>query len=147
MGDGGSGGDPRATAQRGDDLLGKMLRIDVDQASASPPFYGIPRDNPFVGDRAASGRVWAIGLRNPWRFSFDRATGDLYIGDVGQDAREEIDFQPAASRGGENYGWKIMEGLALHREPWRLPSGVPACGAPSLVRPILEYDHGGGPAR
>ena len=110
MGDGGSANDPMCNAQRDDSLLGKMLRIDVDQNVNSPPFYGIPPDNPFAAPGGPLDEIWAKGLRNPWRFSFDRVTGDLYIADVGQGEREEIDFQPRASAGGENYGWKIMEG-------------------------------------
>ena len=104
MGDGGSGGDPQNLAQNIDSLLGKMLRIDVD--SGTP--YGIPPDNPFVG-KAGADEIWALGLRNPWRFSFDRQTGDLLIGDVGQGLWEEIDYQPAGV-GGLNYGWRCYEG-------------------------------------
>ncbi|HTD53110.1 MAG TPA: PQQ-dependent sugar dehydrogenase, partial [Thermoanaerobaculia bacterium] len=99
-GDGGSANDPPCNAQRDDVLLGKLLRIDVDQNVGSAPFYGIPPSNPFVGAGLPLDEIWAKGLRNPWRFSFDRMTGDLYIGDVGQDEREEIDFQPRASAGG-----------------------------------------------
>jgi glucose/arabinose dehydrogenase len=131
LGDGGSGGDPQGNGQDGGDLLGSLLRIDLN----APAPYGIPPDNPFVGRAGFLPELWNLGLRNPWRFSFDRATGDLYIGDVGQDAREEIDVQPAGSRGGENYGWALMEGTIC-----RDASGCPA----SLVRPVLEYDTGGG---
>ena len=106
MGDGGWAGDPRNRAQNPGSLLGKLLRLDVD--SAEP--YAIPPDNPFAGSNGAAPEIWALSLRNPWRFSFDRLTGDLYIGDVGQDKWEEIDVQPAANGGGENYGWRIMEG-------------------------------------
>ena len=109
MGDGGSGNDPQCHAQSSDSLLGKMLRIDVDQNVNQAPYYGIPAENPYVSTTGPL-EAWAYGLRNPWRFSFDRLTGDLYIGDVGQDAREEIDYQPLTSGGGQNYGWKIMEG-------------------------------------
>jgi len=91
-------------ARRLDKLLGKLLRIDVDVAP--PAKYAIPPDNPFVGQTGARGEIWAYGLRNPWRFTFDRLTGDIFIGDVGQDNLEEIDFQPAGSPGGENYGWR-----------------------------------------
>ena len=103
-GDGGSGGDPLDSGQRLDTLLGKILRIDVN---AGDP-YAIPSDNPFA---AGGGRaeIWDWGLRNPWRFSFDRATGALFIGDVGQNAWEEIDLEPAG-QGGRNYGWNVMEG-------------------------------------
>jgi glucose/arabinose dehydrogenase/subtilase family serine protease len=129
MGDGGSGGDPDNRAQNPNDLLGKMLRIHVDGALP----YEIPPTNPFVGT-SARGEIWALGLRNPWRFSFDRLTGDLFIADVGQSGREEVDFQPAASGGGENYGWRRMEG-SLCFNPG---SG---CLTPSLTLPVLEYDH------
>ncbi|HEU4886735.1 MAG TPA: PQQ-dependent sugar dehydrogenase [Thermoanaerobaculia bacterium] len=130
MGDGGSGGDPANRAQNLLNLLGKMLRIDVD--SASP--YAIPPSNPYANLDNARGEIWASGLRNPWRFSFDRATGDLWIADVGQGTWEEIDFQPATSIGGENYGWRLMEGTHCF-EP---PSG---CNPGNLVLPVIEYDH------
>ena len=106
-GDGGSGNDPGNNGQMLSTVLGTMLRIDVDGGSP----YAIPPSNPFVGTPGALGEIWAYGLRNPWRFSFDRSNGDLYIGDVGQGAFEEIDFQPGTSIGGENYGWKIAEGF------------------------------------
>ncbi|MBW8874198.1 MAG: PQQ-dependent sugar dehydrogenase [Acidobacteria bacterium] len=139
MGDGGSGFDPACRAQKMDNLLGKMLRIDVDQNVSTPPFYGIPADNPFRGT-AAPPEIWANGVRNPWRFSFDRQTGDLWIGDVGQNQREEIDFQPAASRGGENYGWKVMEGT-LCSTPDACPASTPPCNSSAYTLPVLEYDH------
>jgi glucose/arabinose dehydrogenase len=143
MGDGGSANDPMCNGQRNDTLLGKLLRIDVDQNVSSPPFYGIPATNPFASGGAMP-EIWAKGLRNPWRFSFDRATGDLYIGDVGQDTREEIDFQPRASSGGENYGWKIMEGtLCGAGGASGCPAGVPACNSASFKYPIYEYSHAG----
>lgn len=149
MGDGGSANDPNCFAQNltpqpgRRDLLGKMLRIDVDQNVGAPPYYGIPAENPFV---AAGGpdEAWAIGLRNPWRFSFDRVTGDLFIGDVGQGAREEIDFQPLTARGGQNYGWKIMEGTLCTGNRGSCPATVPACFSPEFTDPVLEYSHGGG---
>jgi hypothetical protein len=145
MGDGGSANDPMCNAQRDESLLGKILRIDVDANSGSPPFYGIPPDNPFAAPGGPRDEIWAKGLRNPWRFSFDRLTGDLYIGDVGQGSREEVDFQPAASPGGENYGWKAMEGTACGGGgTLGCPAGVAPCNASSLVRPILEYPHSGG---
>lgn len=106
MGDGGGGGDTPNNSQNTNLLLGKMLRLDVD--SETP--YAVPADNPFVGNANVRDEIWAIGLRNPWRFSFDRETGDMWIGDVGQNAFEEIDFQPADSPGGENYGWRCYEG-------------------------------------
>src|SRR5688500_7703494 len=108
LGDGGAANDPACRAQRDDTLLGKLLRLDVDANAGAPPFYGIPAGNPFRGPGNPPDEIWASGLRNPWRFSFDRLTGDLWIGDVGQGQREEIDFQPAGSGGGENYGWKVM---------------------------------------
>jgi glucose/arabinose dehydrogenase len=111
MGDGGSGDDPNCNAQSSASLLGKLLRIDVDQSVSAPPYHGIPADNPFLSSGGPL-EAWAKGLRNPWRFSFDRLTGDLFIGDVGQGAVEEVDFQPAGSAGGVNYGWKVMEGTA-----------------------------------
>ena len=128
-GDGGSGGDPENRAQDGGSLLGKLLRIDVNQ---SP--YGIPTDNPFSNRTDIRPEIWAVGLRNPWRFSFDRATGDLYIADVGQDAWEEVNFQPAAGPGGLNYGWRRLEGRHCFNPP-------NACDDGTLTPPVLEYDH------
>ncbi len=129
-GDGGRGGDPWGNAQNHQVLLGKMLRLDVD--SGEP--YGIPPDNPFVADPAVRDEVWALGLRNPWRYSFDRTTGNLYIADVGQNKWEEIDFQPARSPGGANYGWNIMEGTHCF-------SPSTNCDSTDLVLPIAEYGH------
>jgi len=108
MGDGGSGGDPENRAQDGGSLLGKLLRIDVNQRP-----YGIPADNPFLNRTDIRPEIWAVGLRNPWRFSFDRATGDLYIADVGQNGWEEINVQPAGGPGGLNYGWRRRLELRL----------------------------------
>jgi hypothetical protein len=110
LGDGGSGGDPQNYSQNRQSYLGKMIRIDVN--SGSP--YSVPPTNPFVNDASTLDEIWAVGLRNPWKFSFDRLTGDMWIGDVGQNAWEEIDFQPAASTGGENYGWRCYEGNATY---------------------------------
>jgi glucose/arabinose dehydrogenase len=141
-GDGGSGGDPPNNAQNLDVLLGKMLRIDVDGTGAvpcgqsTPMPYAIPADNPFVGV-AGCDEIWAYGLRNPWRYGFDRQTHDLFIGDVGQGLYEEIDFQPAASTGGENYGWRLMEGFHCYNPPNN-------CNDGSLTLPILEQTHAGG---
>jgi len=144
FGDGGSSFDPQCNAQELDTLLGKVLRLDVDAGSGQPPFYGIPPDNPFVTvppGVVARPEIWALGLRNPWRFSFDRLRGDLWIGDVGQNAREEIDRQPARSRGGENYGWKAMEGsLCTGRDDGCGP--LAACPSPDYVLPVLEYPNG-----
>ena len=145
MGDGGSANDPMCNGQRDESLLGKILRIDVDANAASPPFYGIPPDNPFAAPGGPRDEIWAKGLRNPWRFSFDRSTGDLFIADVGQGAREEIDLQPAGTPGGRNYGWKLMEGsICGGGESSGCPTGVPACNSPAYTLPILEYPHSGG---
>lgn len=145
MGDGGSANDPNCNAQLDDTFLGKLLRIDVDQNVSSPPFYGIPPSNPFAGPGTPLDEIWAKGLRNPWRFSFDRLTGDLYIADVGQGAREEIDLQPRASPGGENYGWKVMEGtLCGTGGTSGCPAGVPACNSPAFKAPLYDYAHSGG---
>jgi glucose/arabinose dehydrogenase len=133
MGDGGSGGDPGNRAQNLGELLGKMLRIDVD--SASP--YAIPASNPFRTTAGARPEIWAFGLRNPWRFSFDRATSDLWIADVGQGTWEEIDVQPAGSAGGENYGWRRMEGTHCFNPATN-------CNTGTMVLPVVEYDHGVG---
>lgn len=117
MGDGGSQGDPQGNGQNLQSKLGKLLRIDVLSQNANQGAnkgYVIPPNNPFASDKA-SAEVWAWGLRNPWRFSFDRQTGDLYIADVGQSNAEEIDFQPANSKGGENYGWNKREGFEAYR--------------------------------
>ena len=130
MGDGGSGGDPGNRAQNGNVLLGKILRLDVD--SGTP--YGIPADNPFVGGGDGFlDEIWAYGVRNPWRNSFDRETDDLWIGDVGQNLWEEIDFEPA-NTGGRNYGWRLMEGLACYNPPSNCDDG-------SLTLPIHVYSH------
>ncbi|MGW2228470.1 PQQ-dependent sugar dehydrogenase [Streptomyces formicae] len=130
LGDGGSGGDPHGNGQNLDTLLGKLLRIDPHGGKP----YAIPRDNPFVDDPKARDEIWAYGLRNPWRFSFDAGTGDLLIGDVGQSAWEEIDWAPASSDGGENYGWSQMEGNHPFREGTEPANHVP---------PVHEYDRTG----
>jgi glucose/arabinose dehydrogenase len=130
MGDGGSGGDPSDNAQNTSTLLGKMLRVDVDNGLP----YTIPPDNPFVDNSQALDEIWAIGLRNPWRFSFDRQTGGLFIADVGQASWEEVNFQPSNSAGGENYGWRLMEGNHCYNPPINCNNG-------SLNLPILEYEH------
>jgi glucose/arabinose dehydrogenase len=132
-GDGGGGGDPLRSGQDSTKLLGKILRIDVDGAFP----YAIPPINPFAGRAPAAPEVWAYGLRNPWRFSFDRMTHDLYIADVGQNAWEEIDFAPAGDPGGHNYGWNTMEGLHCYN-----PSS--GCATSGLVLPVHEYGHGPG---
>jgi glucose/arabinose dehydrogenase len=139
-GDGGSGGDPGNNAQDKDSLLGKMLRIDVngdDFAGDAARDYAIPDDNPFVG-LAGADEIWATGLRNPWRNSFDRLTGDLYIADVGQGEREEVNFQSGTSSGGANYGWVIKEGTLVYDvgRPGNLPPT-----SPELIDPVWEYGH------
>jgi len=129
-GDGGSAGDPQNRAQNPQTLLGKMLRIDVD--SGSP--YGIPANNPFVGNATTLDEIWAIGLRNPWRYSFDRQTGDLWIGDVGQNLFEEIDFEPDSCTGGKNYGWRCYEAND--------PYNTSGCGpAADYVFPVYVIKH------
>jgi glucose/arabinose dehydrogenase len=134
LGDGGSGGDPHGNGQNQDTLLGKILRLDID--SAEP--YVIPPDNPFAQGGGAP-EVWAWGLRNPWRFSFDRLTGDLFIGDVGQGDWEEIDFLAAGSPGGANFGWNFREGMhPFARNDAAVPAGV------TLIDPLVEYGHNQG---
>lgn len=161
MGDGGLGGDPYGVAQRTDTLLGKLLRIDVNPSGAAP--YGIPPDNPFadaqvvqsngitdvIGETsglsleaadyhpAARPEIWALGLRNPWQFSFDAETGDLYIADVGQVTWEEVNFAPAGTAGGQNYGWDWLEGSHCY------PASVTDCSRSQVgVLPVAEYKHG-----
>jgi glucose/arabinose dehydrogenase len=129
-GDGGSGNDPGNRAQNLTQPLGKLLRVDVDCTTLGS--YGVPATNPFVGTPNDT-RIWAYGLRNPWRGSFDRANGNLYIGDVGQNAVEEVDFQDASSAGGENYGWRLKEGTQL--------TGLGSTAGLTLVDPIHEYSH------
>jgi glucose/arabinose dehydrogenase len=135
LGDGGGANDPQGRGQDLSDLLGSILRLDVSSRNS----YTVPPDNPFVGQQPAlRPEVWSYGLRNPWRFSFDRANGDLYIGDVGQDNVEEIDVAPASegSGKGKNYGWSIMEGN-------RCLSGS-SCNQAGLTPPVYQYSHGGG---
>ena len=141
-GDGGGGGDVPNNAQNKDILLGKLLRIDVDGTGAvpcgqsTPMPYAIPATNPFVGV-AGCDEIWAYGVRNPWRFSFDRETADMLMGEVGQELYEEIDFQPASSTGGENYGWHLMEGFHCYNPPTNCDDGT-------LTLPILEETHANG---
>ncbi|GAB2833878.1 PQQ-dependent sugar dehydrogenase [Actinocorallia aurea] len=126
LGDGGGAGDPDRTGQDRGTWLGKILRIDPAASGGKP--YTVPKDNPFVGESGAKPEIWAYGLRNPWRFSFDAETGDLWIGDVGQDAWEEVNFQSGTSQGGENYGWSAREGRhAFHSEK------------PVGIEPLHEY--------
>ena len=128
-GDGGAAGDPEARAQNLDTLLGKLLRLDVDGADP----YAIPPDNPFAG---GGGRpeIWAYGLRNPWRFAFDSVTGDLFIGDVGQNQWEEIDYLPHGTAGGVNFGWDFREGPELFE----------GLTPPGLTEPVAVYSHAEG---
>lgn len=128
FGDGGGAGDPQNNAQNRRTWLGKMLRVDPE---AGLPGYGVPADNPFASGGEALPEIWAFGLRNPWRFSFDRETGDLWIADVGQNRLEEINFQPASSRGGENYGWNVMEGSQCFQAGCRPGT--------DFVMPVHEY--------
>lgn len=132
LGDGGSGGDPQNNGQKKTSFLGKMLRIDVDNGSP----YSVPASNPFVNDPAFLPEIWAWGMRNPWRFSFDRLTGDLWIGDVGQDDWEEIDYQPASSTGGENYGWRCYEGTHTYNT-----GNCPDVS--TLTMPAVEFQNSG----
>jgi glucose/arabinose dehydrogenase len=133
-GDGGSAGDPGNHGQNSQTLLGALLRLDVDFAGDGAN-YGIPPDNPYVGDESGRNEVWAIGLRNPWRFSFDRQTGDLWVADVGQNQYEEVNYVPAGQGAGLNYGWNWMEGLHCYRD---------GCDPVAFYAPVLEYSHGAG---
>ena len=141
-GDGGGGCDPEGHGQRGDSLLGKILRLDVDNLNldGSQSVYSIPESNPFVDDPNVLDEIWALGLRNPWRMSFDTLTGDLYIGDVGQQEREEIDFQPGTSLGGENYEWVFKEGASSSTISGCFP-GELGPSAELARGPILDYPH------
>ena len=125
LGDG--GGSPGGRPQAEDNILGKMLRIEVGSTGT----YTTPPTNPFTQTVGYLPEIWSLGFRNPWRFSFDRQTGDIYIGDVGQSSYEEIDFQPASSNGGENYGWSIMEGMHCYR--------ASTCDMTGLTMPVVEY--------
>lgn len=158
VGDGDFNDDPENDAQNTANMLGKILRIDVQRALPNDPppasgarpavawlpliasgrgfTYTVPAGNPFVGAPGKTPEIWAYGLRNPWRFAFDRQTGDLYIGDVGQNRREEIDFQPAAAPGGVNYGWRVMEGSLCFN-----PAN---CNPSPFTPPVVEYSHGSG---
>ncbi|NDJ52735.1 MAG: PQQ-dependent sugar dehydrogenase [Chloroflexi bacterium] len=132
-GDGGSGGDPQGNAQNRGNLLGNLLRIDVrDNDTSDGLAYDIPADNPFVGDPDSQDEIWAYGLRNPWKFSFDSQTGDLYIADVGQNTWEEVNYQPADSTGGQNYGWNIYEGPDCFEAEACITIGTP---------PVISYNH------
>lgn len=136
LGDGGFGGDPGDRAQNLNSPLGKLLRIDVSGAT-----FSIPPNNPFAGGTPGLDEIWAYGLRNPWRPAFDRATGDLVIADVGQGQLEEIDFQPASSGGGENYGWRCYEGSAFFSESATIPCGSCLVAGCPKISPAHEYPH------
>lgn len=137
LGDGGGTGDPESNAQDPSTLLGSMLRIDIDGVDADDPYY-IPFGNPFGSVQEFRPEIWAFGFRNPWRFSFDRQTGDLYIADVGEESLEEVSVQPASSDGGENYGWRRMEGTNCFNPASSCnPQG-------NLVLPVYEYPHAEG---
>ncbi len=139
-GDGGSANDPQNNAQNLTSLLGKLLRINVNSTTGQLP-YGIPHDNPFVGSVPSGARpeIWAYGLRNPWRISFDRMTGDLFIADVGQNKREEINFVRAGTAGGLNFGWRVMEGTICTNL-----AGDPPCNPAGFTPPLIDYDHSQG---
>ena len=139
FGDGGSGGDPGNRAQNLGVLFGKLLRIDVSQGAPAQPAYTVPADNPCVGQAGAKEEIWSIGLRNPWRWSFDRQSGDLYIADVGQGDREEVDFSSSASGAGRgtNYGWNITEGSNCY------PPGS-SCNKTGIALPSVDYTHAAG---
>lgn len=134
MGDGGSGGDPENRAQNLESLLGKILRLDVDNADP----YGAPPTNPFVNTANARPEIWSYGWRNPWRMAFDPLTNDLYIADVGQNKYEEVDVEPAGSPGGLNYGWRLMEGLHCYEPAQCQPAQL------NVVLPVAEYSHNKG---
>ena len=132
MGDGGSGGDPQGNGQKRSTLLGKMIRLGISASGQ----VSVPSDNPFVGQSGTRPEIWSLGLRNPWRFSFDRVTGDLYVGDVGQNAIEEIDAVTPAAGKGANFGWNTMEGKSCY--------GAGSCSQQGLVLPVLDYPHSDG---
>ena len=137
LGDGGSAGDPQGNGQNLGTWLGKLLRIDPDPAAADgSQQYAVPTDNPFVNTPDALPEIWAYGLRNPWRVSFDTATGDLWIADVGQDEWEEVNHAPAGSPGGEDYGWSIREGAHCFK--------AEQCDTDGLTDPVVEYNHSEG---
>jgi glucose/arabinose dehydrogenase len=132
LGDGGGGGDPLGSGQNKHVLLGKILRLDVDHGSP----YTIPATNPFVGDTSGRAEIWDYGLRNPWRFSFDRSNGYLYIGDVGENLYEEVDVEPSGGLGRVNSGWNVMEGMHCYN--------AMTCNSAGLTLPVLEYSHTSG---
>jgi glucose/arabinose dehydrogenase len=142
IGDGGSGGDPQNNGQKKNTLLGKISRIDINSSSVAGN-YTVPADNPFVNDPAYRPEIWSLGWRNVWRFSFDRLTGDMWLGDVGQNAREEIDFEPA-NTGGRNYGWRCLEGNQTYNNSGCLPSSNFTPPAYTYVNPSIGCSVTGG---
>ncbi len=159
FGDGGTGA-PACVSQAQQQELGKMLRLDVDLVNDAAPWFEVPTTNPYYdapdpNDPNAPGdgildTIWAFGLRNPWRFSFDRTTGDLWIGDVGQNSREEIDIEGSTSIGGRNYGWSVKEGtqclISGNPASSGCPVGTPSCNSPEYAQPNFEYPHDTGGA-
>jgi hypothetical protein len=147
LGDGGGSNDPNELAQNVNQLLGKVLRLDVglpyapDSIEVPGANYRIPASNPFAAPGGARDEIWSLGLRNPYRWSFDRLTGDMWIADVGQNAREEVNFEAASDPGGRNWGWDVMEGTACNSND---PAPSPACNHPSLTLPVHEYTHSSG---
>jgi glucose/arabinose dehydrogenase len=137
-GDGGAANDPKQRAQAMDTYLGKILRLDVSGDSG----YTVPKSNPFVGKDGVKPEIWALGLRNPWRCSFDRKTGDLWIGDVGQNQREEINYLPRGTGAGSNFGWRLREGDQATPQ-----DGVGGKAPKGAIEPVYVYDHGGGPTQ
>jgi glucose/arabinose dehydrogenase len=135
LGDGGSGGDPRNFAQRGDSLWGKMVRIDINNTTTSPPLnYAIPADNPYAGSTTVLNEIYSFGLRNPWRWSFDKLNGNIWIADVGQGAREEVNLLTPAQANGANYGWRCYEGSIAYNTSGCLP-------ASGYTAPVFDYTH------
>ena len=132
MGDGGSGGDPQGNGQKRSTVLGKLVRLTVSPAGQA----SVPSDNPFIADAGTRPEIWSVGVRNPWRFSFDRASGDLYIGDVGQNEHEEIDALPLSASRGANFGWNVMEGRTCY--------GAGTCSQQGLILPVIDYAHSDG---
>jgi glucose/arabinose dehydrogenase len=133
LGDGGAANDHHNNGQNLETLLGKILRLDVDEGDP----YGVPENNPFVTSEGSRPEIWSYGWRNPWRFSFDRTTGDMYIADVGQNQYEEVSFEPAGAAG-QNYGWRLMEGWHCFDSAECDPASL------GLILPVAEYDHGQG---
>ena len=146
FGDGGVQGDPECDSQDTTSLLGTVVRLDVDSNQALPPYYAVPKDNPFVSGGHLP-EVWAFGLRNPWRFDIDPVTSRLFLSDVGQSSREEINITNLADGGGENYGWKVMEGVACY-DPDPIDTDCPvataSCFDASYTNPFYDYDHSQG---